>query len=350
MEERKITPLGYIPHDSYPAWVLDGITNKPVIFETRDIPLLNPHSIISSIISEERGVPNFMIGLISKILGCIEKQKLRFDFETFSSEFKTTKLDSNIFNKCFTNSFLSNPKLNVVVHNVIDSYDFEEIIKKGGMNQLFIPDNTKLSEDRTKLEGAEFDFNIIYFKGRMQTRNYEYISHEILHAYDEYNKLLNGVSFRDEELNIKRETYVKMMRDNNEIIKNMGRALYYSDNAEQNAFITQSFFQFKECGVDEGKNRENYKNTGVYKIITGISNTVETLNNFSDAELGTIKKEMSLYSDWFKQDMPINRVKKALLRILTRAEKNYSKKFFKVLSLYIDKNYMKITEMKLGFL
>lgn len=275
------------------------------------------------LIVEEQHYPRYLEMLRDFIVQKIESEiKIR----------TTTNFDFTITDRDFKNDWFSDLKIIVIIK--------EEFPKEGETRATYINNTGKLDEHK-KLQGVVLTISVPPFTNKLGKYNIDYyIFHELTHLYEDWKRLNDGgvsLSFNNRGIKTVCKDLIKSPAP---FFKAMGKLLYMSMKAEQNAFVAQTYNELEALDCTDENYKEVMKQCMGYIFYNKIEN--EIIPILKAVEDGIIK----YISDYYfkkvkqfprlKQNETYDEYRNRLIRYAEALRDKFLQKFYSIVSLYVN--------------
>lgn len=192
------------------------------------------------LITEEQGLfPNANI-----ILNLVYKYCVTYINNNQPNEIKDEvytyiiNIPDNIFDT--NNLFFDKIDLHIQIHMSQSTFDIDDMLL---YNNGYCPTNSKIKNNKL----TNFQINIefgCYNIDNLKSKLAPLLYHEFTHAYEDYNRLLNGATNMNDMVNNPSNVYAKQIRldsENNQYVTVVSTIFYLSNKTENNAFVGEVY-------------------------------------------------------------------------------------------------------------
>ena len=227
-----------------------------------------------------------------------------------------------------------------------DNVYFKYIDIKLNTNENGYGSYLKFKNDTVYLElGAKKEYFIEHID------NYtKIIIHELLHGYEDYNRLKNTGQGIFAYYNDKYKNSFFNLNSQNDIIMWLSRCNYLLNNQEQNAYLSQletgieSLFKNKHITIEDfnyTQFKDKLKNTSIWKEYFKLSIFILKLKNsqFSNEQKKYVE---NIWEQIYKEKKTFNQINKKLYNNWEKFEKKFEQLVPKIICRYIDTNLKEV--------
>jgi hypothetical protein len=282
-------------------------------------------------LEEAKGVPNILKimsdNIYDKFINYPENEieKINNNFR-YKIEFNKNELEYSFFEKLI---------IYITISNDNDESSYYNYSKSNWI------ENKKIFE--------KIVINIFILKNNINDLS-DIIMHELLHAYEDYQRSLNNVGFNKmnpNKISIETDDLKKIKEkfgDNNKL-NTLAYYVYYLLNIERNAYVSQIYSELKKYKLTKNDiNREKYKELTFFK-------TYLVINNYSEQYVNSLNNdELKLFAEYIQHSaiknlysVNNNIFKKKLINYFKSESEKTMKKMYKVMVEYLeDDNLMEV--------
>ena len=176
------------------------------------------------------------------------------------------------------------------------------------------------------------------------------IVHELVHAYEDYNRKKNTGKGIFDFLNAKYTNSFNNVNSPNEVKMWLGRCNYFLNDHERNAYLSQlesdieSIFKNDHITIEEfnyTKFKDKLKETSIWKEYFKISAFILKLCN---TDWNDVQKQYveDMWNDLYNEKRTFNQIKKELYNNWQKFEKKFEQLVPKIICRYIDTNLKEV--------
>ena len=227
-----------------------------------------------------------------------------------------------------------------------DNVYFKYIDIKLNTNENGYGSYLKFKNDTVYLElGAKKEYFIEHIDNYTKT-----IIHELLHGYEDYNRLKNTGQGIFAYYNDKYKNSFFNLNSQNDIIMWLSRCNYLLNNQERNAYLSQlktdieSLFKNEHITIEDfnyTQFKDKLKNTSIWKEYFKLSIFILKLKNsqFSNEQKKYVENIWELI---YKEKKTFNQINKKLYNNWEKFEKKFEQLVPKIICRYIDTNLKEV--------
>lgn len=176
------------------------------------------------------------------------------------------------------------------------------------------------------------------------------IMHELLHGYEDYNRIKNTGEGIYADFSIKYKNSVKNLNSLNEIRQYLSRCNYFLNDHERNAYLSQLEYDIEKIFKDAHITIENFnytkfkdklKSTDIWDEYFDLSVFIFTLQD-SNLENRIKKYIEGIWSDLYNEDKRFSTIKKELYNNWMKFEKKFEQLVPRLVCQYIDMNLKEV--------
>lgn len=319
-------------------------------------------------LNESLGYKDFSV-FINKILNDTQKHIINKNYSynkvlnAFNAEYVEIELDYNNPLNWINNAFI-NVNCCIIendnnIHNIIHELynDIGGLYDKSKSSIVELTHKNKNNIDSGYLlDNVLIMINVIYNinkKTFVTFKDYNpkvALSHELMHAYQHYNILLNKGKFLLDEDEYSEIVKMTESNDNNEAL--LGIILYHLIPEETNSFVNQFYMEFLESDYINNSDNESLNNYMINnKLIKFLLRMINDINKFDNATIKKCKKYLNQISLVIPQ-INENNFERLFVPLITKRIRNLINKCEKSIINYFSEQYNKgsIIENEIDYL